>query len=119
MRSLIEISNFTFLLVLFMFIMALLGMEMFAFSAAYNSDNELLLGEKQIQEAFEEGELMWPRENFNNVFNALITVFIVIVAEDWNQVMYLYVRAAGESSPLSWNIALIYFLLTMIIGNII
>ena len=46
MRSLIEISNFTFLLVLFMFIMALLGMEMFAFSAAYNSDNELLLGEK-------------------------------------------------------------------------
>ena len=62
---------------------------------------------------------MWPRENFNNVFNALITVFIVIVAEDWNQVMYLYVRAAGESSPLSWNIALIYFLLTMIIGNII
>lgn len=34
----------------------------------------------------------WPRENFNNISNSLVTVFIVITGEDWNEVMYLYVR---------------------------
>ena len=33
--------------------------------------------------------------------------------------MYIYVRSAGEGSQLGWNIALIYFLLVMILGNII
>ena len=37
--------------------------------------------------------MQWPRENFNTIGNALVTVFVIIVAEDWNVVMYTYVRA--------------------------
>ena len=57
----------------------------------------------------------WPRENFNNIFASLVTVFIVIFAEDWNQVMYLYVRASGGARHL----AIFYFLSLFIVGNTI
>lgn len=63
--------------------------------------------------------MSWPRENFNNIFSSLVTIFIVMMAEDWNQVMYLYVRAVGLESNLNWHLAIIYFLIVMILGNII
>lgn len=43
--SLKDISSFTFLLVLFMFIFALLGMEMFAHIAYFDLEENLLFGE--------------------------------------------------------------------------
>ena len=47
-------------------------------------------------------ELQWPRENFNDVFSSLVTIFILIVGEDWNEIMYMYVRAGGAESELGW-----------------
>jgi len=85
MNSLIDISNFSLLLLLIMFIFALLGMELFAFSVYENAEGEFVFGQDNIKAAFESGEQMnWPRENFNNVFSAILTVFIVIAAEDWH-----------------------------------
>ena len=63
--------------------------------------------------------MVWPRANFNNIFNSLVAVFIVIIAEDWNQVMYLYVRALGEGDEGGRKLALAYFILLFTIGNII
>lgn len=63
--------------------------------------------------------MTWPRDNFNNIFNAMITVFIVIIAEDWNATMYLYVRALEQDSSSGRSVALIYFVLLFIIGNTI
>ena len=68
LKSVISITNFTVLLCLFMFILALLGMEMFAYSVAFNSEGEEILGKQNVQEAFLAGEeLTWPRENFNQI----------------------------------------------------
>ena len=64
-------------------------------------------------------EISWPRENFNNIFNSLVTVFIVIAAEDWNAVMYLYVRALGFESSSGRTLATFYFLALFIFGNVI
>ena len=61
--------------------------------------------------------MQWPRENFNNVFSSLITVFIVIVAEDWNQVMYRYVRALDADGSGGRTTALLYFIVLFIVGN--
>ena len=61
--------------------------------------------------------MQWPRENFNNIGNALVTVFVIIVAEDWNVVMYTYVRAL-ENSSLGRNMAIAYFISLFILGNI-
>lgn len=94
MGSLYDISSFTLLLLLTMYIFALLGMELFSFSVFEDDAGNYVFGEKNIKAMYESGqEMIWTRYNFNNVFNAMVTVFIVIVAEDWNTIMYLYVRA--------------------------
>ena len=51
-KSLGEVSNFTLILFLFMFIMALLGMELFAYSVAYDVEGNAILGQKAIQEHY-------------------------------------------------------------------
>ena len=118
--SLVDISNFTVLLLLFMYILALLGMELFAYSVCFDVNGEAIFGEENIQNAFDSGmEISWPRENFNNIFNSLVTVFIVIAAEDWNAVMYLYVRALGFESSSGRTVATFYFLALFIIGNVV
>ena len=62
--------------------------------------------------------MQWPRENFNTIGNALVTVFVIIIAEDWNVIMYRYVRAL-ENTPLGRNLALAYFVSLFILGHMI
>ena len=52
--SLVDISNFSILLLLFMFIFALLGMELFAYSVFYDIEGNAVFGEDKIKEAFAE-----------------------------------------------------------------
>ena len=97
-RTLKDISNFTVLLFLFMFTYALLFMEIFAYKVFFNADNE----------PDPHGES--PRTNFDDFIHAFTTVFVVIVGEDWNTVMYDYMRTMGR-----WY-ALI-FLSLVVLGN--
>ena len=57
--------------------------------------------------------------NFNNIFYSLVTVFLVIVSEDWNSDMALYVRAKGFESTSGRSVAIAYFFILFIIGNTI
>ena len=43
----------------------------------------------------------------------------MIIGEDWNWTMYTWVRAYGYGSSVSYNIAIFFFLLVMIMGNIV
>lgn len=61
----------------------------------------------------------FPRDNFNNVGFALTTVFILLIGEDWNWTMYQWVRAYGSESSMKYNIATLYFVILMIMGNIV
>lgn len=118
--SLIDISNFSVLLILVLYIFALLGMEIFSYSVVFDSNDDPVFGEKNIRAAYEEGmEMVWPRDNFNNIFSSLVTCFIVIIAEDWNQTMYLYVRALDVNGSSGRTLALAYFISLFIIGNTI
>ena len=47
-QSLVDVSNFSFILLLFMFIFALLGMELFAFKVFYDGNGELVIGKENI-----------------------------------------------------------------------
>jgi hypothetical protein len=119
-KSLVDITNFSFLLLLFMFIAALLGMELFSYSVCYDVNGQPIFGQENIQAAFAAGdELFWPRVNFNNIFYSMVTVFLVIVSEDWNSDMALYVRAKGFESTTGRSIAMAYFFILFIIGNTI
>ena len=47
----------------------------------------------------------------------MVTCFIVIIAEDWNQTMYLYVRALDVDGGRT--LAITYFIALFILGNTI
>lgn len=92
-----------------MYIFALLGMEFFANEVYFTPDGDLITdlpvpADKKVA-------MIAPRENFDDIFFAVTTIFIVILGEDWNQVMYNYVRAKGD-------IYILYFLILMVMGNV-
>ena len=64
-------------------------------------------------------ELIWPRENFNNIGYALTTIFLVIIGEDWQAVMYMYSKVVQEDGSSMYNTSTIFFVCVMSIGNFI
>jgi hypothetical protein len=64
LATMAAISNFVILLLLFMLIAALLGMELFAYNVKVDG--------------------VYPRSNFNDLGNAMITIFILLTNEQWN-----------------------------------
>ena len=118
--SLKALTYYAGLLFLFMFIFALLGMELFAQKCKFNEDDDLFKNSEAIQEAFAAGEvILSPDENFDTIWNSLTTIFITILGEDWNWVMYLYVRTIGNDNKFLYYIAVTYFTVIVILGNII
>ena len=109
-----DISFFGILLFLFMYISALLGMELFANFVRFNSEGDLV--EDLITSTLNDVYLTAPRANFDDVGAALTTVFILVLGEDWPGVMYDYTRV--YSSP--WGKVLIpfYFMTIFSLGNL-
>ena len=105
---------------LIMYIFALLGMELFANTALVDEYDNLIIGQDAITQVYRSGDYYtYPRDNFNNLLNAFTTVFIVILGEDWNWTMYQWVRAYGYGSNVSYNIAVIFFVVLLFMGNIV
>ena len=118
--SLQSLTYYAALLFLFMFIFALLGMELFAQRCKYDEDDELFKSQDAIMEAYAaQGILVSPRENFDSIHEALTTIFIVIVGEDWNWVLYVFVRALGAESAVWYYLTITYFTLIVVIGNVL
>ena len=83
-----------------MFIYTLLGMSLFAFNAKFdeNGNVDSIHGtEKQI--------------NFDNFFNAFVTVFIILTNDGWSSIYYDYYRSVG---PIA---STLYFVTLIIIGQ--
>jgi hypothetical protein len=93
-RSLPAVGNCSFVLLLFMFIYTILGMQVF--------------GGQMRGERFDEV----PRHNFDSFLWAFVTVFQVLTGENWNEVLYDGMRATH------WTAA-IYFVTCVTIGNYI
>ena len=95
-NSIASIVALLVLLCLFIFIFALLGMQLF--------------GGKFLDDE--------SRATFDNFFQACFTVFQILTGEDWNVVMYDGIQAYGGIKGLG-AVALIYFLFLFIAGNFI
>lgn len=78
-----DISTFSVLLMICIFIFILLGLELFAFKIKFDADG--------MPTGKANGEA--PRENFNTPFMAFIAIFIVFIGDDWNAIMYNHYRA--------------------------
>jgi len=95
-NSIASIVALLVLLCLFIFIFALLGMQIF--------------GGRFLNEE--------SRSTFDNFFQACFTVFQILTGEDWNVVMYDGIQAYGGIKGMG-SIASIYFLILFICGNFI
>jgi hypothetical protein len=99
--TVVTIKDYTILLALFIYVFALLGMSFFAGKARFDED-----GAVDIVNGVS------PRINFDNTKWAALTVFEVMIGENWNAVMYDHMRALGDG-------ACVYFIALVVLGNII
>ncbi|XP_048580456.1 voltage-dependent N-type calcium channel subunit alpha-1B isoform X2 [Nematostella vectensis] len=97
LSSMRSILSLIFLLLLFIFIFALLGMQLFGgrFSTTLDA----------------------PRTNFDNFVKAMLAVFQIMTGEDWNTVMYNGIEAAGGPKNVFGILGSLYFVALVIVGN--
>jgi hypothetical protein len=74
--TLVDVGYFTVLLLLFMIIFALLGMEFFAYNVRFDGAS--------------------VRVNCDTFYEAMITIFILLTNENWNGIAYDYMRATNS-----------------------
>ena len=79
-------------------------MELFAYKIYINNWDD------KIPSNYEDG--MPDFLNFDNIWNAIITVFCLIVNEDWNQILYTYTRVSKNQA-----FAYLYIYAVVLIGN--
>ena len=84
-----DVSTFSILLVMFMFIFSLLGMELFGYKVLYFEDVV------QVPNSEDYDKALAPRPNFNNLAMSITTIFAVAIGDDWNYLMAMAYRAEG------------------------
>ena len=89
-----DVGNFALLLVLFMFIYSLVGLQFFANRFHFDEDGDVVgIGE----EGYDEAEV--PRANFDTLRNAFTTIFVVRprlgFSSRGGQVAAFFLRARG------------------------
>jgi len=104
-NTILEIGNFAILLLIFIFIYALIGMQIFANRMHFHPDsgNVIRYGEP----GYDEAEI--PRSNFDTFAQAMTTVFQVLSGENWNSIMY-----DGRRATSSMSVA--YFISLVVLG---
>ncbi|CAM9381269.1 unnamed protein product [Choristocarpus tenellus] len=106
-KTVLDVGNFGMLLVLFMYIYALVGLQFFANRFHFDSEGRAIgIGE----EGYYTADV--PRSNFDSLENAFTTIFQILSGENWNTVMYDGWRAT------SW-ISVFYFLSLIMVGMMI
>jgi voltage-dependent calcium channel L type alpha-1D len=109
LNSFKEVGNFLVLLALFLFIYALLGMELYANNVKFDENDQPVKCET-FKYCLENGKS--PRINFDGLGDALLGVFVIVIGDDWNSIMAQYVRATNL-----WSV--FYFISLTIMGNIV
>lgn len=100
-NTLKDLSYFSLVLFLVVYIYTLISLQFFAFSIKFDEDNNFNL---------ETGKS--PRGNFDGIVNALSTVFIILLGENYYSYMYDAVRSVGI-------VSVIFFISLILFGNII
>jgi len=103
--TVLEIGNFAILLILFIYIYALTGIQFFSNRMHFDHETGVAIGIGE--HGYDDAHI--PRSHFDDLLWAATTVFQVLSGENWNSVMYDGWRAT------SW-VSVIYFLSLVIIG---
>ena len=101
--SLRDLIYYCLLLIFFIYIFAIAGRELFAYSVVLYNDTD--------EYGYKFNTTRVPRENFDSILNSLVTVFIFFIGDNWPEIMY-------EFSKKNRTLSEIYFLGIIIFGNI-
>ena len=104
------------LLLLFIFIFMLIGMELFAYKVMFDDDDMPISFDSEGRNTSVGHS---PRANFNYPARALTTIFIVAVGDDWNAIMYSYYRAFHISSKVSAYLVVLFFIIMFVFMNML
>ena len=99
-----DVSTFTLLLVMFMFIFTLLGMELLGHKVKFD-DNDM-----PVDPDSDLGSSIRP--NFDNVGMGFTSIFAIAIGDDWNYLMAMSFRAEGV-------IAIIFYPFVFVFMNLI
>ena len=121
--TLIEVSYFLLLVILFIFIYAMIGVQFFANRMRFDDDGySIPIGGTSprtgqtwydiTKEYADLGGVEVPRANFDTTLMAFVTVYQILSGENWNAVMYDGWRATNDLSP--W-----YFITLTIFGAMV
>lgn len=110
--SLEGVSNFAFLLVLFLFVFALLGMQLFNNRSFMDLDGNSVPFE-ELNERRETEILVPLRASFDNLWKAMNTIYIIIIGDGWNWVMYENILPQSANRVLYSA----FFVVLVIFGN--
>ena len=111
-----QIANDTAVLVMFMFIFTLLGMELFGHKVKFDDNDVPVDPETGLGES--------PRPNFDNVGMGFTSIFAIAIGDDWNLMMALAYRAEGFIAILFYpfvfvfmNLILLNLFLAILLSN--
>ena len=76
-KTLIDVSAFSIILFLFMFIYSILGMELFAYNAKFDADGSIDM---------ENGESIY--QNFDTFLWSFTTVFVLLTEDGWSYIYF-------------------------------
>uniref|UniRef100_A0A7S2F8U8 Calmodulin n=1 Tax=Florenciella parvula TaxID=236787 RepID=A0A7S2F8U8_9STRA len=113
LKTLNDIGYFAMLLVLFMYIYSLVGMQFFANKMHFNPDSGWPVPfSRDDENEYYDADV--PEANFDNFLWAMVTVFQMLTGENWNSVMY-----DGRRASLYSEASAFYFLSLIVIGAFI
>jgi len=106
--SFLQVGNFGVVLAMFIYIFALIGMELFANQLHFDpvTSQPLKFGDAGYDNAF------IPRFNFDTFGYAVLTVYAALTFENWDQMYYSCFFAVGPTAS-------VYFVILMIFGAFI
>ncbi|XP_069124372.1 voltage-dependent T-type calcium channel subunit alpha-1G-like isoform X2 [Argopecten irradians] len=107
LRTMDNVATFFALLVLFIFIFSVLGMNLFGGKFCWRDEGIPCTCADESNPAL---RCVCDRANFNSLLWSLVTVFQVLTQEDWNTVLY-----NGMETTSAW--ASLYFIALMTFGN--
>jgi len=113
-NTLVKISSFTILLMLFMFMYAMLGMELFANKLRFDRSNKPVNYYDPLNNNTSK-HFSIPDSNFDSFLNAVLSVFIVIANDGWTVIYFDHYRTPAVGSTLST----IFFMSLVILGQMI
>lgn len=105
--TMIDVSVFSLLLLMFMLIFTLLGMELFGHKVRFEND-------KPVDPDLGIG--LSPRPNFDNIGMGITTIFAVAIGDDWNYLMAMAWRAEGYLAIAFYSV--VYIVMNLILLNL-